>query len=100
MGKPVYELVQFRFKEAWYALSKEERAKLMAQVMELREQAAAKGLISCESMWSSHRWLFFGVSEYPNIEALQQHYADLDKIDWWRYVEAETMLGTKWEEPS
>ena len=100
MGKSVYELVQFKFKEAWYALSQDERDELWAKVMELNEKAGAKVVISCHSTWSSNRWQWFMVKEYPSIETLQQHYADLDQIDWYRYGEAETSLGIKAGEES
>ena len=100
MGKPVYELVQVKMKEAWYALSEEEQEQLWAKMMKLNEKAGSKTVIACQSMWSSHRWLWFMVKEYPSIEAVQQHYADLNEINWFRYVEAETTLGIKEEEPS
>lgn len=95
MGKLVCELVQWKFKEAWYALSKDDRDEIRTKTMGLNEKAGTKTVINCGSMCSSGRWLTFMVKEYPSVETLQQHYRDLHEIDWWRYIEAETTLGTR-----
>jgi hypothetical protein len=38
------------------------------------------------------------VEEFPDIEAVQKHTAELDELDWFRYVESMTLLGFKAEE--
>jgi hypothetical protein len=34
------------------------------------------------------------VEEYPNIEAVQEHSSLLNEMEWLRYVDSETLLGT------
>jgi hypothetical protein len=34
------------------------------------------------------------VEEFPDLEAVQQHTKLLEELNWMRYVEAETLLGT------
>jgi len=94
----VYKLFLGRPTEAWYQLSEEEQADLMDKVTGLLERAGGKTVILCDSSWSSEQWQFFGVEEFPDIEAVQKHTADLDELDWFRYGETMTLLGSKVEE--
>jgi hypothetical protein len=41
--------------------------------------------------------LWAGVEECPNIEAVQKYMAALHELHWDRYVEGNSVLGTKWE---
>jgi hypothetical protein len=61
------------------------------------EKAGAKRPIICDSSWSSDQWSFAGVEEFPNIEAVQNYMAALNELNWFRYVEATSILGTKFE---
>jgi hypothetical protein len=38
------------------------------------------------------------VEEFPDIEAVQKHTADLNELDWFRYLDSMTLLGSKMEE--
>jgi hypothetical protein len=51
--------------------------------------------VGCDSTWASEQWQFFGVHEFPDIEAVQKNTAALQELNWFRYVEAVTTLGTK-----
>lgn len=97
MAQPVYKLFLARPSEAWYQLSEEEQAALMDKVDEALEKADGKSVITCDSGWSSEQWLFFGVEEFPDIEAVQKHAQELNELNWSRYVESMTILGTRWE---
>ena len=35
--------------------------------------------------------------EFPDIEAVQKHAEDLMELDWYRYIEGVSILGTEWE---
>lgn len=48
----------------------------------------------CDSRWSSQQWRSFSVEEYPSVEALQEHMKRLETMNWWRYLEITTILGT------
>ena len=68
----IYKLYLGRPTEAWYQLSQEEQNNLMAKVVQSLEDAGGKPIIRCSSAWSTETWPFFGVEEFPNIEAAQK----------------------------
>lgn len=94
MAGPVYKMFRARWKEPWFALSEKEREALGAKVRAALKQVGGKEVVFCDSRWSSEQWWGFGVEEFPDIEAVQQHTRLLEELNWMRYVEAETLLGT------
>jgi hypothetical protein len=94
MAGPVYKMFHARWTEAWYQLSQEQRDALFAKMTETGARIGAKQVLICDSSWNSEKWLFWGVEEYPNIEAVQEYTKLLVEIDWFRYCESETLLGT------
>lgn len=99
MSKPVYLLIMEQGNtEAWYQLSKEEQNNLRSKAMEVEKRAGAKLVIACNSRWVDEALSDWVVLEYPNIEAIQQKVEELEKLNWWRYFSAKTILGTKMEE--
>ncbi len=95
MAQPIYKTYIGKPREAWYQLSKAEQEQLFAKIEAARTKFGVKEIINCDSSWSSDQWLFFGVEEYPNIEAVQQYHAALNEINWFRYIDGITVLGTK-----
>lgn len=98
MSKPVFKLFMARMTEAGYQLSHEEWEKLGAKHDEVMKKFGVKFIILCNSSWVSEKYHFWGVEEYPDIEAVQGCHAALSEIDWFRYYEAETLLGTRIEQ--
>ena len=94
MAGPVYKMFYARMKEAWFQLSKEEQQSLFGKIEEGMKKVGVKSMITCDSSWNSEKWWFWGVEEYPNIEAVQEYANWLNEMDWFRYVESETLLGT------
>ena len=97
MAQPIYKFFMCRFSEAWYQLSKAELESFEAKLDEALEKVGAKRVILCDTNWSSDQWAVAGVEEFPNIEAVQNYIAALNEFDWFRYVEATNVLGTKME---
>jgi hypothetical protein len=96
MSKPVYLLVLGQgYTEAWHQLSKNEQDNLWSKVTDVDKQAGAKWLIGCNSRWSDEGIYVWGVLEYPSMEAYQQKVEALEKLNWWRYWSAKSILGTK-----
>ncbi len=95
MGKPIYKMFQVKPLEAWYQLSKEDRDNLMAKISESLKEVGGKSIVSCYSKWSSEEYTFFGVEEYPDIEAVQKHSENCWNLNWFRYAESMSTLGTK-----
>ena len=94
MSRPIYKIWRTGVKEAWYLLSKEEQDALFAKNEEARNRVGGKIILFCESGWSSENWLYCGVEEYPSLEAVQELARCLQELNWFRYFEAEILLGT------
>ena len=98
MAKTIYQLFTARFTEAWYQLSKEEQDQVLAKQAESSEKVGTKNIVFAESVWSNEEWQFFGVNEYPSLEALQEHTNDLVEIEWFRYIDSKVILGKEYEQ--
>ena len=92
MTKPIYVLWMGNPNEAWYQLSQEERDSLMAKITP--EKSGGKNILASDSSWSSEHCQFFGVHEFPSIEAVQKHSEILNELNWLRYGDTTTVLGT------
>ena len=94
MAGPVYKMFYARWREAWFQLSKDEQDALFEKIQAAMKKVGGKSMLICDSSWSSEKWWFWGVEEYPNIEAVQEYANMLNDIGWLRYVDSETLLGT------
>jgi len=92
---PVYKLWQGRSTEAWYQLPQEEQQRMLGLVQQALDTAGGKELVICSAAWSNERWPFFGVEEFPDLEAVQRHTQLLAELTWGRYMDSRTTLGTQ-----
>lgn len=97
MAQPVYKLFEGKPTAAWYQLSLDERSILRAKVNAISDQVGAKNVVFC-NCWSNEEALFFGVQEFPDAEAVQQHMKLLNELDWFHYVDSKSLLGTAWQQ--
>lgn len=97
MSEPIYKFFLCRCLPDWYDLSQEEQQSRLAKLTEALEKVGAKRTILCNTYWSSDQWMFAGVEEFPNIEAVQKYMATLQELNWSRYFESINVLGTKME---
>ena len=97
MTEKIYKFYKMAAKEAWHHVPEDEKQALFAKWKESFERVGAKNYIQCNSAWSSEPWLYFGVQEYPDMAAVQEHANDMLEIGWFRYFDGEIMLGTKIE---
>ena len=95
MAGPIYKVYMGRKTAAAHELSEEEFAEAYAELGKLFEEVGAKCLVHCNSNWSSERWQFFGVDEFPDIESLQRYEAAAREAGWYRYVDSMSVLGTE-----
>ena len=95
MAGPIYKMFYARMKEPWFQLSKEEQDGLFARLNEAMQSVGGKSMLICDSTWNSEKWWFWGVEEYPTLEAVQEYARCLVEIDWLRYCDSETLLGTQ-----
>ena len=98
MSGPIYKMYMGRYTEAWYALPDDQRKALFDQVQGAMKQFGARSVIDCHSEWASEQWHWFGVEEYPSLEAVQQYSLRVRELQWYRYIQSTTLLGTKWQE--
>src|ERR687895_125675 len=99
MPQPIYKLWQARPTEAWYQLSQQEQQHLISQIMGALDTAGGKELVICDASWSNERWPAFGVEEFPDLEAVQRHEQILTDLNWLRYIDSRTTLGTEFIGP-
>jgi hypothetical protein len=95
MAQPIYKLFLGNRTEAWHKLPAEEQHALLAKVNDALEQVGGKRVVSCDPSWSTEQWHFWGVEEFPDIQAVMKHTKLLADLKWDRYVETMTVLGTK-----
>jgi hypothetical protein len=100
MSKSVYLLVIGEgYTEAWYQLSKQKQDELWSKVQAVDEQVGAKWVITCDSRWADEGVPNWAVIEYPDMEAYQKKVQEVEKLEWWRYWSAKTILGTEYQWP-
>lgn len=94
MTKPIYKLFIGKMSEAWHQLAPEEQELMMTRVDGILDQVGGKRILVCDSGWSSEEYPFFGVEEFTDIEAVQKYSELLDELNWGRYIESMSLLGT------
>ena len=94
MAQPIYKMWRAGAKEAWYQLSKEQQDALFAKVADAMKSVGGKSMVYGNSSWHSEQWLYFGVEEFPSIEAVQEYNRCLMELDWFRYIDSDIILGT------
>ena len=94
MSEAVVRFARVRVTDAWHTLGKEAQDALIAQVQACLDTAGGKRIVICDARWASEDWLAFMVEEFPTVDALQAHTSRLNDLGWYRYAQAETMLGT------
>ena len=68
---------------------------MLGLVMDALNTAGGKELGICSAAWSNERWPFFGVEEFPDLEAVQRHEHIPTDLNWARYIASRTTLGTE-----
>ena len=99
MAQPIYKLFLAKPSAAWYQLSQEEQTTLLGKVGETLEKVGGKSTITCDSSWASEQTSFWGVEQYPDLDALQKHAQLLNELNWFQYIESMTVLGTEMSQP-
>lgn len=95
MAQPVYKVWFMKYKEPWYQLTQEEQNQFMAQIQASLQQVGSEMVTLCASVWADEKWIAWGVEKYPDMEALQKHTQNLFNMNWFRYVESKSYLGSE-----
>lgn len=93
---PIYQLwmVKAQAMQSIDSLPKEQSDALWAEVEKSILSQGGVSLLVCNSYWSSEEIMYFGISAWPNLEAEQAHFKDLEKIGWHNFMHGRTILGT------
>jgi len=94
MSIPIYKMYMGKMKEPWHQLSEADQKALLGKVRAALAQAGGKSLIQANPTWSTEEWHFWGVEEFPDLDAVMKHTHLLAELQWERYVESFSMLGT------
>lgn len=95
MSQPLYRLWMARPTEAYFALSGEEQQRLIEHAGEALQQVGARSIMVCDASWSTEQWPIFGLEEYPDLESVQRHQQIITELQFGRYLESMTLLGTQ-----
>ncbi len=95
MAQPIYKSYFLKAKEPWYQLSKADQEALLKKLGAAFEKVGGKAIVRCDANWSSDAWQGFGVEMFPDMEAVQQYTKSLNDLNWFRYIEGISALGTE-----
>jgi hypothetical protein len=95
MKRPIYKVFFFKPTEAWYQLSKKGKNDLKVKLEKALAKVGGKEIVMCFSGWNSEQYQGWGVEEFPNIDAVQKHHALLVELNWFRYADSNSYLGTE-----
>ncbi len=94
--KPIIVVRFAKIKEAFYKLSEEEKKEFMFKDREKLDELGGKIVMICDCRWSNEEWQFFGVEEWPTIEALEKYTKFLaEELSAYKYAESKPYLGTR-----
>ncbi len=102
MSKPIYKLCLVRgFTEAFYQLPEDKKKELWDGVDKVLKSL---GVEMCgpyyDCRWSTDTYASWFILKYPNIEAAMADTHGVEKIQLFRYMMSETMLGIEATEES
>ena len=96
MSEPIYSVyIVHTFREAYYQLSAEGKGQFWARVEETGKIAGSSSVLVCGSKWANEHNAAWGVEEFPDMASIQLSVDTHEKNEHYRYLEAETCLGSK-----
>ena len=97
MAQRIRYLYMGRIRDSWYQMSQEEQDELTAKVSDSFDQSGGKRLGISDCSWSSSQWEWFGMEEYPSIDALQKHIERQREMGFLTHIKGARLVGTPWE---
>ncbi len=95
MSTPIYKLyIQKRLLLGGAGLTKGQELNLSAASNKKLAEVGGRDIISCWSTWASEAIHWFGISEYPNIQAVMSHTRYLEELGWLNMADTMALLGT------
>ena len=97
MAQPIYKLFLGKSTEAWHQLSQEEQNNLFAKANQAFEKCGGKRVALCNAQGFADQWAYFGLEQFPDIEAVQKYSEMLSELKWFRYIDGISALGIEWQ---
>jgi len=95
MAEPIYKVWLVKPKDAYFQLSPEERKGMEEKSAEALKKVGAETVVACYSAWCSESCILFGVEKFPDYEAVRKHSQLLLEMDWYKYIDSTSYLGTE-----
>jgi len=95
MAQPIFKVWLMKPKDAFYQLPPEERDFIQTKSAEALKKVGGESVVACFASWCSENWMGFGVEKFPDYDAVRKHAQILMEMDWFKYVESSSYLGTE-----
>ena len=93
--KPIVRLMFVKMKDAFHALSAEEKGAFMLRDRQNLDALGMKAITMIDCRWSTEAWDFIGVEQWPTLQALEERARfEKEELLTYRYTESQTFLGT------
>jgi hypothetical protein len=102
MSRSIYQLWMIRNQPsiAAYETLSEAQQKAVWEAQEAStKRVGAKNLLSCECDWANEAYAWWGITEFPDVAARIEHTHDLQKMGWFRFTNAFSVMGIADIEP-
>ncbi len=89
---PIYKIFLWRPTALYFDDNKGAEA-LNAQIEDIGAKAGMVRLMVAYARWNNEEWFAFGLERYPSLNAFAEKYGAMDKLGWYRYMQAKAYLG-------
>ena len=93
MSNPIHVMWRLNLRPNAYEMSEEALKAIRKKSAESLASVGGETVLKLDTQWSNEKWQKAGVIKYPSMQALQTHTKNLEKVEWFRFHEAETLLG-------
>jgi hypothetical protein len=97
MAEPIYKLWMVELKNSWRQLSQEEKEHHLDQVRAALKEVGAKNIVTVKSAWYDEQWQYFGLEEFPDVEAVRKFIEQLQEIGHYRYFRTRGLMGNEYK---
>ena len=103
MSNPIYQLWVIKNNSGtasrWAGMSESQQKELDEANSDSLKRVGAEILLWCKCSWANEEYDNWGVVSYPDIAARIEHTKNMEKMKWFQYIEAFTLLGTIYQPP-
>jgi hypothetical protein len=97
MAKPIYKMWMVELKNSWQQLSPEEKQHHLDRVSGALKEVGAKNIVTVKSAWYDEQWQYFGLEEFPDVEAVRKFVDMLQEMGHYRYFRTKGLMGSEYK---